>query len=487
MSLNHGMRILEAATPVVPAKRISSALPVVIGTAPSWKTDDHRTDAHGVPVIAYDFAEAESFLGYSSTWSDYTLCEFMKAFHQLYGLAPCVYVNAFDPYGNASHRNAQANVDQALAAGVLTVTSGGNAVNDILIDNVVVKSQDGATTYDLTEDYTIAYDDDWHVVITRVADGDIPAVDTTLKILYETAKPSGVTAAEIVTAIAQVEEVYPRLQIVPGQIVAPKWSLTASVAAAMLAQAKDIDDSFKCTALVDISTAADKADLYSEVAGVKSAAGYTDAHMLCCWPLYTYDAETYYASTHQACVTARTDYENNGIPYVSPSNKSMVIDGCKVAAGTAVYLSRAQANSLNEVGVVTALHWEGTWRSWGNWTAAFVSGTDPKDVQVPVRRMFDFLGNTIVASFFSMVDKPLNRRTVEWFENSVNDWLAGLKATGAILLGEVTLLESDNPVTNLEAGSVMFRLNVTPVSAASDIAITLAIDPTAYTVLWEDA
>jgi len=486
MSLNHGVRISEAQTPIVPTKQVDSAIPVVIGTAPLWKTASYRTAGANVPLIAYDAAEAVLKLGDDTNWSSYTLCEFVKCFFTLYGMAPAVFINVFDPYGNADHRNAEANVTQSLVAGALTLTSG-TAVDDVLIDNVVVKSSDDVTTYDVDDDYLIDYDDDYHVVITRVADGDIPSATTSLKIYYETAKPSGVDADDIIAGITKVDEVFTSLNKNAGCLVAPKWSMNTTVAAAMLAKAQDIDDSFRCPVIVDVSTdASTGADVYSEVAALKSGNSWADPHMFCCWPLVTKGDDTYYYSSHLAAAIAATDYNNNSVPFASPSNQLLSADGLVTAAGDSICMSRAQANSLNEAGVVTGIQWDGSWRVWGNWTAAFVSDTDPKDSQVCVRRMFDWIGNTIVRTFFSQVDSPLNRRTVERIEHSLNQWLSSLVAQGALLYGKVRLLASDNPVASLMSGSVSFRVDLTPVSAASDIAFTLAIDPDQYSVIWEE-
>lgn len=492
--MNHGIRIQEAATPLLPPAEVLSALPIIVGTAPGWQTASHRTDGDNVPILAYDFAAAQAWLGYSDDWDDYTLCEAMWAIFQIYGVGPAVFINAFDPYGNADHRNAQETVAQALVAGALTITDGepAAAVDDILIDRVVVKDAAGVETYVLGDDYTIEYDADYHVVITRVADGDIPAVDSTLTILYETAKPSGVDAADIILALDQVDRVHAQHALIPGQILAPKWSIDSSVAASMLAHAEDISGSFRCVAWIDIDSDADVgAAEYGDVGTIKAAASIADEHQIACWPLVTTGSgtsqKTYHLSSHMAALTALTDYQRgNGVPFWSPSNQLLRISGVVVASGTPVFLSREEANVLNGLGVVTPLNWGG-WRAWGNRTACYPTITDPKDSFIPNRRMMDWIGNTIAATFFSMVSQPISRRLVSTIQDSVNDWLNGLIGQGAILSGTCQFLAGDNPASAVIDGSVTFRVNIGLQGPAEDIVFILAMDPDAVAVLWEEA
>lgn len=491
MPYQHGVYIREEATPIIPPRRIDASVPVFVGTAPLWKTNDHRTDGANVAILAQNYAGAEAWLGYSPDWASYSLCEAMYAYFQLYGMGPAIIINAFDPYGDANHRNTQATVDQALVGGSLTLTSGGSLVDDVLIDLVIVKNQAASTTYVKDTDYTIAYDENYNVVVTRIVGGAISSDTATLKLLYNTAKPAGVTAANVVTALTQIDQVYPRHTVIPGMIVAPLWSKDTTVAAAMLARALDINDSFRCICLVDIDTAAvGGADVYTEANTEKSSNSWSDPHMICCWPLVQThsgdDVKTYHLSTHLAAVIARTDYEFGGTPYASPSNHDLIISGACVEAGTAVFLGRDEANTLNGQGIVTALNWEGSWRVWGNRTSDYPSNTDPKDTFIPNRRMMDYIGNLIVSSFFAKVDYPLSRRTVATIQDSLNDWLNGLIGQGIILSGSCQLLESDNPVTSLIDGQVTFRVSVGLQGPAEAITFVLAMDPDAMAALWTE-
>ena len=41
-----------------------------------------------------------------------------------------------------------------------------------------------------------------------------------------------------------------------------------------------------------------------------------------------------------------------------------------------------------------ALNFAGGWKAWGNRLGSYPTNTDPKDNFIPVRRMFDYVGNT---------------------------------------------------------------------------------------------
>lgn len=484
----HGVYIEEVATPIVPPSRVDSSLPIFIGTAPSHLTDSHRSDGAGVPILANDYAEALGWLGYSDDWGNYSLCEAMYAYFQIYGMCPAIFINVFNPYGNANHRNVAVTATQALVAGSLIVKNGANPVADILIDTMVVKNQAGSTTFVLGTDYSVDFDDSYHVVITRIAGGGITNATDTLTIVYSTAKPSGVTTADIVTALSVVDQVYPMHLLIPGQLVAPKWSIDQTVAAAMLAKSLNINDSFRCSCLVDIDTSGAGADDYTKVQTKKAASSLSDPHMTCCWPLVTTGSgsslKTYHLSTHLAAVTAQTDYENDGIPFASPSNHALRITGAVVASGASVYLGRDQANILNSQGVVTALNWQSGWKVWGNRTSGYPASTDPKDTFIPNRRMMDYVGNEAVTTFFQKVDFPISRRLVATIEDSFNDWLNGLIGRGALLSGKCTFLASDNPTTSLIDGQVTFRVTLGLQGPAEQITFILAMDPSAQSALW---
>lgn len=476
MTYRHGVYISEVPTSLVPPVAAAAGLPVVFGTAPVNLAADGVGKVNE-PVLCYTYAEAVQALGYSTDWTKYTLCEFMKSHFALFAVAPVVLVNVLDP---AVHKNDVTSETLTLTAGVGTLASTG-----IKKSTVVIKSSDGNTPYALNTDYTLAFDDDGKLVLTVKSGGTIPSNATALKAAYTKLDPSAVDKDDIIGGIdgtsgareglELVNEIFPRFRLVPGQILAPGWSHEPTVAAVMDAKANNINGHFRCISLVDIPTGTVK--LYSDVAAWKTNNNYTSDQQIVCWPKVKLDDEIYHLSTQLAGVICRADAVNDDVPYVSPSNRSLQANGAVLADGTEVILGPDQAAYLNGQGVITALNFIGGWKAWGNRTGAYPGSSDPKDTFIPIRRMFDWIGNTLVQTFWAKVDYPLNRRLIDTVLDSANIWMNGLAARGFILGGRVAMLSEENPTTDLMNGIVRFHVYATPPGPAREIDFIVEYDP----------
>jgi phage tail sheath protein FI len=267
------------------------------------------------------------------------------------------------------------------------------------------------------------------------------------------------------TGMEVIRQVYPKLGIVPGQLLAPNYSEDANVAIALSAKAQSINGCFKAMALVDLSTVAAKT--YTDVKTAKEASGLSSPFCEVLWPRLKVGAYTFPYSSVMAALTEYTDANNNNVPYKSPSNEMMGVTGACLADGTEVYLDQDQANTVNSFGVVTALNING-WRSWGNYTAAYPSSTDAKDIWIAVRRMFNWQGNTFILSYFDKVDDPMNRRLIDTIVDTENIRCAAYAPeywAGAY----IEYLADDNPITEILSGNVTFRQHIAPYTPAQYI------------------
>ena len=79
----------------------------------------------------------------------------------------------------------------------------------------------------------------------------------------------------------------------------------------------------------------------------------------------------------------------------------------------------------------------GGWKCWGNRTACYPGVTDVKDSFIAIRRMFNWVGNTLVQTFWQRVDYPLNRRQIDTIVDSANIMMNGWTARQFILGGRV--------------------------------------------------
>ena len=83
--------------------------------------------------------------------------------------------------------------------------------------------------------------------------------------------------------------------------------------------------------------------------------------------------------------------------------------------------------------------------------------------------MFNYISNSLILSFWSRIDNPLNRRLIESVVTSANIWLDSLTAAGAMLGARVEFLNTDNAVTDAMDGILRFHLFMTPPPPAKEI------------------
>lgn len=463
---NHGVFVYEQATSVSTPAEAKSGVPFVIGAAPIQSADSPATV--GMPVLCTSWAEAVEKLGYSDDWSNYNLCEFMYSHFKLFGCQPVIFCSLLDP---STMKAVVAASDKSVADHKVKLPI--EAIND---SSLVVKAAGAAgDAYIKDTDYSAYYDGEYLVIETLSGGGCYSAAS--LSVAYSAVTPASVTAAAVATGLENIEYCMTTLGVVPDLICAPGFSDTTTVAAVMATKAAGINGMFRAKALIDLSTAeSGGADEYSEASALKVSNSFTDENEVVCWPLLKLGDYTFHMSTQLAGLMAQVDTDNGGCPYESPSNKAFQCDAMVVAAGTEVNLTLAQANILNAAGVVTALNFMGGWACWGNYTACYPSSADVKDYFIPVSRMFDWVGNTVINTFWSKLDMPMNRRLIDTIIDTANIWLNGLVGAGYLLGARVELVESENPLTSLLAGIIKIHIYMTPPSPAQEIDFVLEYD-----------
>ena len=294
--------------------------------------------------------------------------------------------------------------------------------------------------------------------------------------------PSLITKTDIIGAynastgkesgLEVVRQVYPKLSVVPGLIVAPGWSQVPEVGIAMSAKAANINGVFKAIALVDLDT--EKATKYTDCKKVKEDSGFTSAFCYPTWPCVKVGDYVFAMSAVVAALIAYTDASNDDVPSLSPSNEMLGVTGTCLADGTEVTLDQDQGSTVNTYGVATAINMNG-WKLWGNYTGAFPSSGDAKDIWLAVRRMFNWHGNNFIQTYFEKVDDPMNHVLIESIIDSENIRCAAYapdKWAGA----EMQYLASDNPITDTLAGKITFRQRIAPYTPAQEIDNILSYD-----------
>ena len=481
MAFRHGVYKSEVPTSITSPVRTEAGLPVIVGTAPIHLTDS--LDNVNKPHLIYNYSEAVSMFGFSRDWENYTLCEFIYSQFALFAVSPCVLINVLDP---SKHK-------ETLAPADFTITDGtANLGQDVILANGL--TFDGTTTYTAGTDYSVGYDDDGNALLTVIKGGRLASASK-VKVGFTRLKPSMVTANDIIggidaetgdySGLELVNSVFPKFRLVPGLLGCPKWSCKPEVAAVMRAKAENINGLFTAMSVVDIPSDSEGADKYTEAPEWKSSHNYTGSHEIVCWPKVKLGDYTFHLSTQLIGLMNTVDAGNDDTPYESPSNKQLQMDSCVISSGKEVDLGQEQANYLNGQGIVTALNWTGGWRAWGNRTAIYPASTDVKDCFIPTRRMFDWVGNTFILTFWQKTDKPITPRLIRSVVNSFNMWLLGLQARDFLLGGRIEFQSVENPVTDLLDGILRFHISFTPPPPAEQLVSILEFDPAYLNVLFD--
>lgn len=466
----HGVFVQEEATALTAPITGSCSIPVVVGTAPVNMVQNPE-EVINTPILANSAAEAMAALGYVDDFENYTLCQMMYATNNIYQVSPAVYINVLDP---TKHKKALTETTATVSQMQAKISTKG-----IIPKGLVVKA--ASATLTAGTDYTTEFDTDGSLIVNLI-EGGKGASATSITVSGNVLDPSMITKTDIIGAynastgkesgLEVVRQVYPKLGVVPGLIVAPGWSQIPEVGIAMSAKAANINGVFKAVALVDLDTT--KATKYTDCKKTKEDSGFTSAFCYPTWPCVKVGDYVFAMSAVVAALIAYTDASNDDVPSLSPSNEMLGVTGTCLADGTEVTLDQDQGSTVNTYGVATAINMNG-WKLWGNCTGAFPSSGDAKDIWLAVRRMFNWHGNNFIQTYFEKVDDPMNHVLIESIIDSENIRCAAYapdKWAGA----EMQYLASDNPITDTLAGKITFRQRIAPYTPAQEIDNILSYD-----------
>ena len=461
----HGVSTRQVDTSVSTPVTAGSGLAFVVGAAPAHTVGGAVND----PIMCQSYAEAVAAFGYSDDWEKYPICEAIYAQFKLYGVSPVVFVNVLNP---EKHKK--------------TVSEQQYQLNDgkVLLPLEALKDTVQVTSYTVGEDFDLFYEGE-NLILEVLDGGSIPAETGELTITFDEVDPSKVTEKDIIggfdastkkySGLELIDKVFPKYGIVCDLILAPGWSHKSTVAAIMKAKAEAINTVFTgAKALIDVDTT--EVTYYSDATEWKKEQNMNDKAEILCWPMFGLGDYIFHASVHAAGLMGKTDSDNGGCPAESPSNKTLQIDRACLADGTTVLLDLNQANYLNSNGIVTALNFIGGYVLWGNETACYPADTDVKNYFISVSRMFGWVANSLVLSYWNKIDKKMTRRLIDSIVDSVNIWLNGLVNEEKLLGGRVEFLEEENSQTALMAGKAVFHIYLTPPSPMKECEFVLEYD-----------
>lgn len=475
MAYNHRIDTEELDTQLVVPVQGTSGLQVVFGTAPVNLAEEPEAVVN-TPVIINNMPEAQRLLGYSDDFKAYTLCQSMDANFNIFNISPVVFINVLDPKRHKKTLTSGENVIKVTDKKA-TITETG-----ILMDTLRVMDQAGA---ELTKgtDYLAEFNLSGGVDITLLTTEKTTAV-TGLKAEADQLDPTMIDKECIIggydsatgreTGLEVIRQVYPKLGLVPGILLAPEWSKIPEVAAVMCAKAERINGTFSCEAAIDMDCGTTK--LYTALKEAKEAMGMSSPHGILLWPKVKLEKKQYSYSAVWAAMTARTDAENGDIPCKSPSNELLRVSSTVLEDGTEIVIDTSMAELINSFGIVTAINDNG-WKSWGNNTAAYPGTTDPRDRWINCRRMMNWYRNHFILTYKNKIDDNTNYRLIESVIDSENQYLNGL-APDKLAGGSISFNEDENPIQSILDGNIVFHTKIAFWTPAEFINNQIEFDPT---------
>lgn len=479
----HGITMVERETSLIPPVRSTSGLTVAFGTAPlHLATGEDALKNVNKPKLCYTYQEAVEQFGYSSDFDSYTLCEAIRSHFALFNVAPIVLVNVLDP---EVHREAVPEAEYQITDGTA------NLGKNVLRGTVVVKLEDAALV--LGTDYSLVTNGANETLISVLADGALENA-TSLHAAFDRLDPTAVDSGDIIGGVDTatgdyeglelVNSVFTLFRLLPGIVIAPKWSQDPAVAAVIKSKVGNVNAHFKCLGVVDIPSDAENADTYQKVAAWKNDNNIVSELLVACWPKVSLAGEVFHLGTQLASLMNQVDAGNEDIPYESPSNKNLQMNGLVRADGKELNFGIETANYLNGQGIVTASNFMRGWAAWGNRTSIYPAVTDIKDAFIPTRRMTSWMSNQFILTFWQEIDHPMTRRMVKRIVNSWNTYLNGLTSREYILGGRLVFIEDENPTTELIDGKLTFHMHIAPPPPAENITCIIEYDPAYFRALF---
>ena len=451
----HGVETIEIEKGPRPIRTVKSAVVGLIGTAPVG-------DLH-TPTIVLSDRQAIQF---GPQLTGFSIPQALDAIFDQ-GAGTVIVINVLDP---ATHKTAVADETVTLAGDV------GKTAKPAWVGVATVKNEAGAVTYVLDTDYTT---DPLTGQNKRKAGGAI-AASATLKVSYEYADPTKVTAADIIgavnmagqrTGMQALLDTYNLMGFFAKILVAPGFCTLNSVASEMIVMASKL----RAVALID----APIGTTYAQAIAGRGPAGTinfntSSARARLFYPhVKVYDAAT--NADRLEPLSQRAAGLGNAIDiekgyWWSMSNQEIAgITGVERTISAMINDPNCEANLLNEVGITTVFNSFGTGlRLWGNRSAAWPTDTHPSNFE-NVLATGDIIDESIEYFCLQFIDQPITNAWIDSVAESVNAFLRKLVADGAILDGRCWYDPADNEPTELAAGHVTFRRDYMPPTPAERI------------------
>ena len=277
---------------------------------------------------------------------------------------------------------------------------------------------------------------------------------------------TNISSTDVINSISEwIDKIFFLFRLIPSTLIAPKFSTDPSVAVVMSGAVARISTLFEGMAIADIPDNIKT----SEAPAYKNNNNLVDDNLLLTYPSVELNGKKQHLSTHIAFLQQLIDSKNEDIPYQVASNQRLIIDKAPI-------ITLDEANYLRGNGIITVSNFIGGFTAWGDRTSVYPANTDPVFAQIPIKRMFNYLNEVLIRTYWAKIDQPLNWRLLKTIRDSVNTMLDGWANREIILGGRCEFLEDENPITDLMDGITRLHIYWTPPSATREIDFYLEYD-----------
>ncbi|MGF6098897.1 phage tail sheath subtilisin-like domain-containing protein [Pseudomonas sp. 18175] len=443
----HGIETTEVERGPRAIRVVKSAVIALVGTAPTGPVNSL--------TLCLNEIEGAQF---GSDLPGFSIPEALDGIYD-FGAGTVLVINVLDP---AIHRTSlTGEARQFDDDSVLTLLHG-------VVQTLTLKSEDGATTYELDTDYTL---DRVTGRVTRLAAGEIPPKAKVMAD-YAYADPSKVTPADIIgtvnaaglrTGMKAFQDSYNQLGFFSKIFIAPRFSSLNAVSAELIAETTKVSG----VAYIDapIGSTVQQVIAGRGPAGTLNFNTSSDRVRLCYPHVKVYDAATNGERLQPLSIRAaglRAKVDNDLGYWRSSSNQELLgVIGLERPLTARIDDPNSEVNLLNENGITTVFNSFGTGlRLWGNRTAAWPTVTHMRNFE-NVRRTKDIADESIRYSSLQFVDQNVTTALIDSITESVNQFFRKLIGDEALLGGECWFDPARNPQTELELGHVLFNYKLT--------------------------
>lgn len=446
----------------------TSAIPVYLGQAPIWQTDDENwADKAGETFIVKSIDDMKEKLGYcvpdSGTFSKYQSLSMVAKYHQdEEKIFPVIMVNNKAAITATSTARCTVNFTKGIAKIV---------GSDTVLSSLKLTDGD-STTYVKGTDYEAAYDEKGQNVVIS------SSTLTTAEVDRDVVNTGNISFSK--DTYEEIDYIPQKTGFVPSALSAPLWDKETDTAGntvmaklAAIAEAP-IDKHYYAQAFGQLEAS-------TRTAALTEKEDFTSEKLRVCWPFVKIKSYIYPVSLVFSARRETVDKRNDGIPYESASNEQIPISFLCDKSGNQIKQLETEADTLNANGICTmAFTTNMAWNTWGvcmaNYSDDNRGNIPPNKLNDVAVQMMDFICNDFELRFGDIVHKPMSIRQANDIVESYGKTLNAYISQGMLIAGTISFEPSENSTADLAAGIFTYSIEETNTPPAKAIIAKVTYD-----------